>query len=73
MDAQIQTFLDNLMKSQFADLKGSWGNFHLELSEKVLNDLGKLLLTQKGVIPYLALVNAVQVKGAVSVDLKLNI
>jgi hypothetical protein len=73
MDVQIQTFIDSMIRTQFADFKGSWGNLHLELSEKTLNDLVKMMLTQKSAIPYLGLVNAATVKGGISMDIKFSI
>jgi hypothetical protein len=74
MDAQLQALLDNLVKSQFADLKGSWANLHLILSEKVVNEfLAKALATQKKDYPWLGMVNAAHIKGSIVVEIKLQV
>jgi hypothetical protein len=73
MDEQTKLFLENLMKNQFADLKGSWANLHIQIPEKVLNELlGMIIKSQKDAIPWLALVNATNVKGTVSVEVRLT-
>ena len=33
MDAQLQSFVDKMTRSQFADLQGSWANVHLVRGE----------------------------------------
>lgn len=74
MDDQMKLFFENLAKSQFADLKGSWANLHLQIPEKVLNELLALTIkSQKDAIPWLALVNATNVKGTLSVEIKLTV
>jgi len=73
MDARVQAFVDKLTSTQFADLKGSWANMHLELSEKLLNEVLGIVMgnpSLKKNYPMLALLNAAQVKGSLSVDLK---
>jgi hypothetical protein len=73
MEPQLQSFLDNLIKSQLTDLKDSWANLHLEISEKVVNEvLAKMLATQRQTYPLLDKVSAAQVKGSIIVELKLH-
>lgn len=74
MNEQMQAFLNNLIKTQFADLKGSWANLQLQLSEKALNELLALALaSQKEANPWLRLVQVAQVKGKLAIELKLTI
>ena len=74
MDAQLQSLLDNLVKTQFADLKGSWANFHLEVPEKVLNDIvNEVLVAQKKNYPLLGLVKFTHVKGSIVLEVKLGV
>jgi hypothetical protein len=74
MDAQLQRLLDKLVKSQFAELKGSRADLHLQLPEKLVNEaIAMLLASQRDANPWLALVSAAQVKGSITVDLKLNV
>lgn len=74
MEEHLRSLLDNLLRTKFADLNGSWANLHLEIPEKVLNELvGNLLLTQKKAHPVLDLVSAAQVKGTITLDVKLAV
>ncbi len=74
MDEQLKLFVENLVKTQFADLKGSWANLHLQIPEKILNEaLALAVNSQKGANPWVALVSAAHVKGTVSVEIKLNV
>jgi hypothetical protein len=74
MDQQMQQFLDDLVNSQFVEMRGSWANLHLELPEKLLNEAAKALTANKGpnANKWLAMVQSANVKGSISVDLKLN-
>ena len=74
MDKELKAFVDNMVKTQFADLKGSWANLHLQIPEKLLNELlATALSAQKENNPWLALVTAAHVKGSVSVEIKVNV
>jgi hypothetical protein len=65
MDQQMQKFVDNLVNSQFAEMKGSCANLHLELPEKLLNEAAKALTADKGpnANRWLALVQSIKVKA----------
>jgi hypothetical protein len=74
MDDQLKVFFDNLVRSQFSDLKGSWANLHLQVPEKLLNELLTLTLnSQKAANPWLALVSAAHAKGTVALEIKLTV
>jgi hypothetical protein len=74
METQLQSLLDRLVKSQFTDLKGSWANLRLELSETVVNELlANVLATQKKQYPLLGLVSTARVKGTVVLEVKLEV
>ena len=74
MEAQLQSFLDSLIKSQFTDLKDSWANLHLEISETVANELlATVLATQNKSYPLLGMVSAAHVKGPIILDVKLQV
>jgi hypothetical protein len=74
MEEHLRKLLDELVKTRFAELKGSWANLHLEIPENVLNDLvGNLLVTQQKDHPLLALVSTAKIKGAITVDVKLTV
>lgn len=74
MDPHLQKFVNNLVNSQFAEMKGSSADLHLELPETLLNEAAKALTADKGpnANRWLALVQSIRVKGSISVDLKLN-
>lgn len=74
MDEQLKAFFESLVRSQFSDLKGSWANLHLEIPEKILNELLTVTLnSQKAANPWLALVSAARAKGTVALEIKLTV
>ena len=74
MEAQLRALLDNLFKSQFTDLKDSWANLHLEISEEVVNELlPTVLATQQQNYPLLGMVNTARVKGPIILEVKLHV
>ena len=74
MSDELQAVVDKLVASQFADLKGSWANLHLHLSEKVLNELlAAGIASRKKDNPWIALIDSAHVRGAVNVEVKLTV
>ena len=74
MNEQVRHILDGLIKTNFANLKGSSAHLHFQIPEEILNEILALMLkSQKETNPWLTLINAAHVKGAVSVDIKMNV
>jgi hypothetical protein len=74
MEEQLRTLLDDLVRTQFAELSGSWANLHLEIPEKMLNEVvNNLLVAQRKDVPLLRLVSEAQVKGSLTLDVKLSV
>ena len=74
MNLELQSLLDKLNKSQFAELKGSRANLHLECSEKFFNEaLTVALPWLKITYPAASAVKSTHVEGSVSVDLKIQL
>jgi hypothetical protein len=74
MEAQLQSLLDHLVSTQFVGLSGSSANLHLEIPEKVLNEvLAELLAVQKKNYPLLGMVKAAHVKGPVIVEIEAGV
>jgi hypothetical protein len=74
MNPELQSLLDKLKKSQFAELKGSRANLHLECSGKFFNEaLAVALPWLKSTYPVASAVKSTHVKGSVSVDLKIQL
>ena len=75
MDPQVKAFIEKLTNNQFAELKGSWCNLHLEFTEKLLNEAAAMAIAMPSLkkdYPMLALINAVQVKGKLTMDVKIG-
>jgi hypothetical protein len=74
MNPELQSLLDKLNKSQFAELKGSSANLHLELSEELINEAITVALPWlQTIYPVASAVKSTNVKGSVSVDLKIQL
>jgi hypothetical protein len=74
MDPQVQAFLDRLVQSRFADLKGSSAQLSLQVPEELLNELlGLAVNSQKATIPWIGLVRKAAVKGGVQVAVELRV
>ena len=74
VNPELRSLLGKLNKSQFAELKGSSANFHLECSEKSFNGaLTAALPWLKSICPAAPAVKSTEVKGSVSVDLKIQL
>jgi hypothetical protein len=74
MNPELQSLLGKLNASQFAELKGSSASFHLECSETFLNGaLTAALPWLKSIFPAASAVESTQIKGSVSVDLKIQL
>jgi len=71
-DEKVQAFLDKLTATRFADLKGSWAKIHLELSEKVLNDVLDVVVANPSLHPMLGLVKAAKAMGSFKIDLEMS-
>jgi hypothetical protein len=74
VNPELRSLLSKLNASQFAELKGSSANFHLECSEQFFN--GALTAAHpwlKGIFPAASAVKSIQVKGSLSVDLKVQL
>jgi hypothetical protein len=74
VNADLRSLLGKLNKSQYAELKGSSANFHLECSEKFFNGaLTAALLWLNSICPAASAVESTEVKGSISVDLKIQL
>jgi hypothetical protein len=74
MDEHTRAFLDRLIRSNFAEFKGSSAELHLQIPETILNDLLQTALeSRKAAHPWLALVDSARVEGTVRIDVKLAV
>jgi hypothetical protein len=74
MNPELQSLLDKLKKSQFAELKGSRAKLHLNCSEGFFNEALTLALPWlKRTSPAASAVKSAHVKGSVGVDLKIQL
>ena len=74
MDEHVKAFIDRLIKTRFAELHGSSAHLHLQLSEKVLNELIHTAIeSQKDDHPWLELIHAAHAKGTLGLELKINV
>lgn len=74
MDDTTKQFINHLIQTNFADLKGSSAELHLEIGEQILNELVEMAKkSQEKAHPWLAFVTMAEVKGSVRLDVKLNV
>jgi hypothetical protein len=74
MDAQLRSLLDHFVGTQFAELNGSSANLHLQIPEKVLNELlAELLAAQKKNYPLLGMVKVAHVIGPVTLEIEVDV
>ncbi len=67
MSPAMQEFVDKLVRTQFADLKGSYAEMSLQLSENLLNEMMSLALSsQQESNPLLSLVKTAKINGSLT-------
>src|SRR5690348_6609061 len=65
----LETLLSELIRTQFADVRGSTAHLRLRLPEKLLTEIvTAAIASQKQNYPWLALVKSVQICGGVEVE-----
>lgn len=71
---ELQSLFDKLYRSQFADLKGSRADVHLECSEQFFQEVLTIALPWlKSTYPAASVVKSAHVKGSASIDLKIQL
>ena len=74
MADQVQELINSLLKTQFSALKGSSGDFEIQVNESLVAELISLgLESQRKTVPWLALVDSIAVRAPIRVHLKLKV
>jgi len=74
MADQVQELINNLLKTQFSAMKGSSGDFEIQVNESLVAELISFgLESQQKTVPWLALVDSIAVRAPIRVHVKLKV